>query len=55
MLHRTDDLRIKEIKELAPPAHLLRELALSEKPPTRRLRRARTSIASCMAPMIVCW
>ncbi len=30
MLHRTDDLRIKEIKELAPPAHLLRELALSE-------------------------
>ncbi|MGA0023820.1 MAG: 3-deoxy-7-phosphoheptulonate synthase AroG [Burkholderiales bacterium] len=31
MLHRTDDLRIKEIKELAPPAHLLREQALSEK------------------------
>ncbi len=31
MLHRTDDLRIKEIKELAPPAHLLGELALSEK------------------------
>ena len=31
MLHQTDDLRIKEIKELAPPAHLLRELALSEK------------------------
>ena len=31
MLHRTDDLRIKEIKELAPPEHLLRELALSEK------------------------
>jgi len=31
MSHRTDDLRIKEIKELAPPAHLLRELALSEK------------------------
>jgi len=30
MLHRTDDLRIKEIKELAPPAHLLRELALNE-------------------------
>lgn len=30
MLHQTDDLRIKEIKELAPPAHLLRELALSE-------------------------
>ena len=31
MLHQTDDLRIKEIKELVPPAHLLRELALSEK------------------------
>jgi 3-deoxy-7-phosphoheptulonate synthase len=31
MLHQTDDLRIKEIKELAPPAHLLRELALNEK------------------------
>ncbi len=30
MLHRTDDLRVKEIKELAPPAHLLRELGLSE-------------------------
>ncbi len=30
MLHQTDDLRIKEIKELAPPAHLLRELALNE-------------------------
>ena len=30
MPHRTDDLRIKEIKELAPPAHLLRDLALSE-------------------------
>lgn len=31
MLHRTDDLRIKEIKELTPPTHLLRELLLSEK------------------------
>jgi 3-deoxy-7-phosphoheptulonate synthase len=31
MLHRTDDLRIKEIKELAPPAHLLREFPLTEK------------------------
>ncbi|MDH5343259.1 MAG: 3-deoxy-7-phosphoheptulonate synthase AroG [Gammaproteobacteria bacterium] len=30
MLHQTDDLRIREIKELAPPAHLLRELALNE-------------------------
>lgn len=31
MLHQTDDLRIREIKELAPPAHLLREYPLSEK------------------------
>ncbi|MBM3373306.1 MAG: 3-deoxy-7-phosphoheptulonate synthase AroG [Betaproteobacteria bacterium] len=31
MLHRTDDLRIKEIKELAPPTHLLREFPLTEK------------------------
>ncbi len=31
MLHRTDDLRIKEIKELTPPTHLLREFPLSEK------------------------
>ncbi|MDH4151714.1 MAG: 3-deoxy-7-phosphoheptulonate synthase AroG [Betaproteobacteria bacterium] len=30
MLRQTDDLRIREIKELAPPAHLLRELALNE-------------------------
>ncbi len=26
MTHNTDDLRIREIKELAPPSHLLREL-----------------------------
>ena len=25
MRYMTDDLRIKEIKELAPPSHLLRE------------------------------
>jgi len=31
MPHRTDDLRIREIKELAPPAHLLREFACTEK------------------------
>lgn len=31
MSHQTDDLRIKEIKELAPPTHLLREFPLSEK------------------------
>ena len=30
MQYRTDDTRIKEIKELVPPAHLLREFPLSE-------------------------
>ena len=29
--YRTDDVRIREIKELAPPAHLLREFPTSEK------------------------
>ena len=28
---RTDDLRIKEIKELVPPSHVLREFPVSEK------------------------
>jgi len=31
MPHRTDDLRIREIKELAPPVHLIREFACTEK------------------------
>jgi 3-deoxy-7-phosphoheptulonate synthase len=31
MQYRTDDLRIKEIKELVPPAHVLREFPVSEK------------------------
>jgi 3-deoxy-7-phosphoheptulonate synthase len=30
MTHRTDDLRIREIKELAPPSHLLREFSCSD-------------------------
>lgn len=30
MSHNTDDLRIREIKELAPPSHLMREFACSE-------------------------
>jgi len=30
MPHNTDDLRIREIKELLPPSHLLREAACSE-------------------------
>ena len=31
MPHRTDDLRIKEIKELLPPAHVLHEFVMTEK------------------------
>jgi 3-deoxy-7-phosphoheptulonate synthase len=31
MQYRTDDLRIKEIKELVPPSHVLREFPISEK------------------------
>src|SRR5207244_189086 len=31
MQYRTDDLRIKEIKELLPPSHILREFSITEK------------------------
>jgi 3-deoxy-7-phosphoheptulonate synthase len=31
MQYRTDDLRIKEIKELVPPAHVLRDFPINEK------------------------
>src|SRR5689334_2365476 len=31
MQYRTDDLRIKEIKELLPPSHVLREFGITEK------------------------
>jgi 3-deoxy-7-phosphoheptulonate synthase len=31
MTHQTDDLRIKEIKELSPPTHLMREFPTSDK------------------------
>jgi len=31
MQFRTDDVRVKEIKELVPPAHVLREFPISEK------------------------
>jgi 3-deoxy-7-phosphoheptulonate synthase len=31
MQHKTDDLRIKEIKELVPPSHILREFPITEK------------------------
>ena len=30
MAHRTDDVRIREIKELAPPSHVVREFPVSE-------------------------
>jgi 3-deoxy-7-phosphoheptulonate synthase len=30
MQHKTDDLRIREIKELVPPSHVLREFPISE-------------------------
>jgi 3-deoxy-7-phosphoheptulonate synthase len=30
-MQRTDDLRIREMKELAPPSHLIRELSCTEK------------------------
>ena len=28
--HNTDDVRIRELKELTPPAHLIREFACAE-------------------------
>jgi 3-deoxy-7-phosphoheptulonate synthase len=31
LMHRIDDLRIREVKELAPPSHLLREYAVSDR------------------------
>ena len=31
MPHKTDDVRIKEIKELAPPSHVAREFPIDEK------------------------
>src|SRR5665647_3609315 len=34
MIHNTDDLRIKEIKELLPPAHVIREFPATEKAAT---------------------
>ncbi len=50
MRHMTDDLRIKEIKELVPPSHLLREFPCDEAAIEHRLRRrARRSTASCTA------
>ncbi|HSQ03474.1 MAG TPA: 3-deoxy-7-phosphoheptulonate synthase AroG [Burkholderiales bacterium] len=43
MPYQTDDLRIKEIKELAPPSHLLREFGITEKA-ARTVYETRTAI-----------
>ena len=43
MPHNTDDLRIREIKELAPPSHLVREFPCTERASATTFR-ARQSI-----------
>jgi len=43
MIHNTDDLRIREIKELLPPGHVIREFPASEKAAIT-VYRARESI-----------
>jgi 3-deoxy-7-phosphoheptulonate synthase len=43
MQPRTDDLRIKEIKELTPPAHLLREFPVTDKT-ARTVHETRSAI-----------
>src|SRR5258708_9004608 len=43
MIHNTDDLRIKEIKELLPPGHVIREFPATENAATT-VFRARESI-----------
>ena len=55
MVHKTGDLRIKEIKELLPPDILLRDFPITEtaaQPPSRG--GARYTVF-CMGPMTVCW
>jgi hypothetical protein len=56
MKHITDDVRIREIKELSPPAHILREFPTTDarrrKPPGRR---ARPCTACCTAPTTAWW
>ena len=39
MQHRTDDLRIREIRELSPPSHVLRELPVTEKAALEQCRQ----------------
>ena len=43
MIHNTDDLRIREIKELLPPGHVIREFPATEKAATT-VYRAREAI-----------
>ena len=43
MTYRTDDVRIREIKELAPPAHLMREFPLSSEA-SRGVYEARNAV-----------
>jgi hypothetical protein len=49
----TDDLRIKEIKELVPPAHVFREYPVSTRA-AQTTYAARPFTASCMAPTTAC-
>ena len=49
MRYMTDDLRIREINELAPPAHLIREFPCTDRASITVHESARRSIASCTA------
>ena len=46
---RTDDLRIREMKELTPPSHLIREFACTEAAGQTAAQRAWRCTASCTA------
>jgi 3-deoxy-7-phosphoheptulonate synthase len=46
---RTDDLRIREMKELTPPAHLIREFPVTPAAEQTASRRAWRCTASCTA------
>jgi 3-deoxy-7-phosphoheptulonate synthase len=50
-----DDVRIKEIKELNPPSHVLREFPATKKAAETTLRRAARSTASSSAQTTACW
>ena len=53
---RTDDLRIREMKELIPPSHLIREFAvLGQGRQTAVGAAAPRSIASCTGRTTACW